>query len=175
MGAPISVEGRLWGLVVVMSTSDEPLPADTEARLAGFTELVATAIANAEANAELTASRARIVATADQTRRRIERDLHDGAQQRLVTLALQLRAAQAEVPAQLDRLTAELDRVAVGLSSTLDELREFARGIHPVILAKEGLAPALKTLARRSSIPSDARYASTVSGFLNMSRSRRTT
>ena len=152
VGAPISVEGRLWGLVVVMSTSAEPLPPDTEERLAGFTELVATAIANAEAHAELKASRARIVATADQTRRRIERDLHDGAQQRLVTLALQVREAQAEVPPQLDRLNAELDRVAVGLSSTLDELREFARGIHPVILAKEGLAPALKTLARRSSI-----------------------
>ena len=153
VGAPISVEGRLWGVVVVMSTSDEVLPADTEARLAGFTELVATAIANAHAHAELTASRARIVATADQTRRRIERDLHDGAQQRLVTLALQLRALQAEVPPQLDRLNAELGRVTVGLSSTLDELREFARGIHPAILAKGGLAPALKTLARRSSIP----------------------
>ena len=152
VGAPISVEGRLWGLVVVMSRSDEPLPADTEARLTGFTELVATAIANAEANAELKASRARIVATADQTRRRIERDLHDGAQQQLVTLALQVRAAQAKVPAQLDRLTAELDHVAAGLSSTLDELREFARGIHPAILAKGGLAPALNTLVRRSSI-----------------------
>jgi len=136
----------------VMSTSAEPLPPDTEGRLAGFSELVATAIANAQAHAELTASRARIVATADQTRRRIERDLHDGAQQRLVTLALQLREAQAEVPPQLDRLNAELDRVAIGLSSTLDELREFARGIHPVILAKEGLTPALQTLARRSSI-----------------------
>jgi GAF domain-containing protein len=151
-GAPISVEGRLWGLVVVMSTSAEPLPADTEARLSGFTELIATAIANAEANAELKASRARIVATADQTRRRIERDLHDGAQQRLVTIALQVRAAQAKVPAQLDKLTAELDQVAVGLSSTLDELREFARGIHPATLAKGGLAPALNTLVRRSSI-----------------------
>jgi signal transduction histidine kinase len=152
VGAPISVEGRLWGLVVVMSTSDEPLPADTEARLSGFTELVATAIANAEANAELKASRARIVATADQTRRRIERDLHDGAQQRLVTLALQIRAAQAKVPAQLDKLTAELDQVAIGLSSTLDELREYARGIHPAILAKGGLAPALNTLVRRSPV-----------------------
>jgi signal transduction histidine kinase len=152
VGAPISVQGRLWGLVVVMSTSAQPLSPDTEGRLAGFTELVATAIANAQAHAELTASRARIVATADQTRRRIERDLHDGAQQRLVTLALQLREAQAEVPPQLDRLNAELDLVAAGLSSTLDELREFARGIHPVILAKEGLAPALKTLARRSSV-----------------------
>jgi signal transduction histidine kinase len=151
VGAPISVEGRLWGLVVVLSTPDEPLPADTEARLTGFTELVATAIANAEANAELKASRARIAATADQTRRRIERDLHDGAQQRLVTLALQIRAAQARVPAQLDELASELDHVAAGLSSTLDELREFSRGIHPAILAHGGLAPALKMLVRRSS------------------------
>ena len=152
VGAPISVEGGLWGSVVVTSMSGEPLPGDTETRLAGFTELVATAISNAQAHDELTASRARIVATADQTRRRIERDLHDGAQQRLVTLALQLREAQAEVPPQLDRLNADLDRVATGLSSTLDELREFARGIHPVVLAKEGLEPALKTLVRRSSI-----------------------
>ena len=153
VGVPISVEGRLWGSVVVTSMSDEPLPGDTETRLAGFTELVATAIANAQAHAELTASRARIVATADQTRRRIERDLHDGAQQQLVTLALQLRAAQAKVPGQFVRLSAELDGIAIGLSSTLDELREFARGIHPAILVKGGLALALKTLARRSSIP----------------------
>jgi signal transduction histidine kinase len=152
VGAPISVEGRLWGLVVVISTSDEPLPAGTEARLSGFAELVATAISNAEANAELKASRARIVATADQTRRRIERDLHDGAQQRLVTLALQARTAQAKVPAQFDKLTADLDHIAMGLSSTLDELREFARGIHPAILANGGLAPALDTLVRRSSV-----------------------
>jgi signal transduction histidine kinase len=152
VGFPISVEGRLWGSVVVTSMSEEPLPADTETRLAGFTELVATAIANAHAHAELTASRARIVATADQTRRRMERDLHDGAQQRLVTLALQLRAAQAAVPPQLDRLNAELDGVAIGLSSTLDELREFARGIHPALLVDGGLSSALKTLARRSSM-----------------------
>jgi GAF domain-containing protein len=94
VGVPISVEGRLWGCMFVASRR-EPLPAGTEARLAGFTELAATAIANAEAQAALTASRARIVATADATRRRIERNLHDGAQQRLVTLVLDLRAAQA--------------------------------------------------------------------------------
>jgi len=153
VGAPISVEGCLWGIMVAASIHAKPLPLNTEERLANFTELVATAIANAQAHAELTASRARIVATADQTRRRIERDLHDGAQQRLVTLALQLRAARAKVPPQLDRLNAELDRVAIGLSSALDELREFARGIHPAILAEGGLATALKTLARRSAIP----------------------
>ena len=150
VGAPISVAGRLWGVVIAASTLDEPLPADTEMRLAGFTELVATAIANAEAHAQLTASRARIVATVDETRRRIERDLHDGAQQRLVSLALQVRAAQATVPPQL---AAELDHVAAGLTSTLEELREYARGIHPAILTEGGLAAALKTLARRSPVP----------------------
>ena len=152
VGTPVSVNGRLWGAVIALSASDEPLPADTEARLGGFTDLVATAIANAEAQAQLTASRARIVATADETRRRIERDLHDGAQQRLVTLALQLRAAQAEVPPQLDRLAADLGRVGAGLADTLDELREYARGIHPAILAKGGLESALKTLVKGSPI-----------------------
>jgi signal transduction histidine kinase len=153
VGAPIIVEGRIWGVMIAASTHDEPLPPSTEERLAGFTELVATAIANAEAQAELTASRARIVATADETRRRIERDLHDGAQQRLVSLALQLRAARAAIPAGLEGLGAQLDRVATGLASTLDELREYARGIHPAILAEGGLAPAIKTLARRSLVP----------------------
>ncbi|MGH3783377.1 MAG: GAF domain-containing protein [Pseudonocardiaceae bacterium] len=153
VGAPILVAGRLWGVMITASRREETLPADTETRLAGFTELVATAIANAEAHAQLTASRARIVATADETRRRIERDLHDGAQQRLVSLALQLRAAQWAVPPELHELGAELDRVVAGLTSTLDELREIARGIHPVILAKGGLAAALKTLTRRSSVP----------------------
>ena len=153
VGVPISVEGRLWGVVVALSMSAQPLPPDAEQRLAGFTELVATAIANAEAQAELTASRARIVATADETRRRIERDLHDGAQQRLVSLALQLRAAQADVPAGLGRLHGELDRVAAGLTSALEELREYARGIHPANLAVGGLGAALKGLARRSPVP----------------------
>jgi signal transduction histidine kinase len=139
--------------MLVASTREEPLPPGTEERLADFTELVATAIANAEAHAQLTASRARIVATADETRRRIERDLHDGAQQRLVSLAPQLRATQVAVPPELDELAGELDRVAAGMTSALDELREIARGIHPAILAEGGLAAALKTLARRSSVP----------------------
>ena len=155
VGVPISVGGRLWGVISVGSGHGRQLPADTEARLAGFTELVATAIANAEAQAQLTASRARLVATADQTRLQIERDLHDGAQQRLVSLALQLRAAQAAVPSQLGELSAELGRVATGLTGALDELREYARGIHPAILAERGLGPALKALARRSPIPVD--------------------
>jgi signal transduction histidine kinase len=152
VGVPVSAGGRLWGLMVVGSRV-EPLPAGTEARLAGFTELAATAIANAEAQAALTASRARIVATADATRRRIERDLHDGAQQRLVSLALDLRAAQAAAPPGTGELVEELDGVAAGLTGVLEELREIARGIHPAILADGGLRPALKALARRSAVP----------------------
>jgi signal transduction histidine kinase len=152
VGVPITVEGRLWGVVMV-SSRREPLRADTEARLAGFTELVGTALANTEAQAALTTSRARIVSTADHTRRRIERDLHDGAQQQLVSLALQLWAAQAAVPPELEELQAELDHVAAGLTGVQDELREFARGIHPAVLAEGGLGPALRTLARRCSVP----------------------
>jgi signal transduction histidine kinase len=152
VGVPITVEGRLWGVVMV-SSRREPLRADTEARLVGFTELVGTALANTEAQAALTTSRARIVSTADHTRRRIERDLHDGAQQQLVSLALQLWAAQAAVPPELEELQAELDHVAAGLTGVQDELREFARGIHPAVLAEGGLGPALRTLARRCSVP----------------------
>jgi signal transduction histidine kinase len=149
VGVPISVEGRVWGVMIV-STQSDPLPTTTEARLAGFTELAATAVANAEAQAEVTASRARIVAAADQVRRRIERDLHDGAQQRLVSLALRLRATQAEVPPELG---AQLDQAVAEATGALEELSEIARGIHPALLAESGLAPALKTLARRSPIP----------------------
>jgi GAF domain-containing protein len=165
VGAPISVEGRLWGVISVASNRDEPLPADTEARLAGFTELVATAIADAEAQDALTASRARIVATADATRRRIERDLHDGAQQRLVSLALHLNSTvRAAVPPEADQLNAQLDWVAAEIGGVLDELREIARGLHPVALAEGGLRPALRMLARRSAVPvgldlqADARF-----------------
>jgi signal transduction histidine kinase len=154
VGAPIGVGGRLWGVMSVLSTHDEPLPADTEARLAAFTELVATAIADAEAQAALAASRARIVATADATRRRIERNLHDGAQQRLVSLALHLRGTvRAAVPPDAGELTARLDAVATELTGVLDALREIARGLHPAALADGGLRPALKGLARRSAVP----------------------
>ena len=151
VGVPVSVEGRLWGVMVVGSQT-QPMPVGTEARLAGFTELAATAVANAEAQAALTASRARIVTTADATRRRFERDLHDGAQQQLVSLALQLRAAQVAPPAA-GELVQWLDGVAGGLDRVLEELREIARGLHPIILAEGGLGPALKTLARRSAVP----------------------
>ena len=151
VGAPISIAGELWGIMIAASRS-EPLPADTEARLAGFTELAATAVANAAARAEVSASRARIVAAADQARRRIEQDLHDGAQQPLVTLALRLRAARAAVPPELGELSAELDRAVAVATGALGELREIARGIHPAVLAKGGLRLALNALARRSPV-----------------------
>jgi signal transduction histidine kinase len=127
-------------------------PTDTEARLAAFTELVGTAIANAEAQAALAASRARIVAAADEARRCIERDLHDGAQQRLVTLTLQLRAIQTTQP-KAGELMQQLDGVTAELGVALEELREIARGIHPAVLAQGGLGPALKALARRCAVP----------------------
>jgi signal transduction histidine kinase len=161
VGVPVKVEGRLWGVMTVASTGGRPppegtedrLPADTEERLAGFTELVATAVANTEAQAAVAASRARIVAAGDSARRRIERDLHDGAQQRLVLLALQLRGpVLAALPPGADELRAQLDEVATEVISALDDLRELARGIHPSGLATGGLRPALRTLARRSAV-----------------------
>jgi signal transduction histidine kinase len=154
VGVPVIVEGRLWGIMVTASRA-EALPAGTESRLAGFTDLAATAIANAEAQAALTASRGRIVATADATRRRIERNLHDGAQQRLVSIALDVRAAQAAAREGTGDLVQQLDEVAAGLDDALEELREIARGLHPAILADSGLQPALKALARRSAISVD--------------------
>ena len=151
VGVPVIVEGRMWGAIFVGSTQ-EPLPAGTEERLAGFTELAGTAIANAEAQAALTASRARIVATADQTRRRIERDLHDGVQQRLVSLALRLREVQA-APPEAGELAERLEGAVTEATGALEELREIARGLHPTVLAEGGLRPALRALARRSAVP----------------------
>jgi signal transduction histidine kinase len=155
VGTPIIVEFRLWGVMTAGTTTDDELPADTEARLASFTELLATAIANAESRSDLTASRARIVAAGDEARRRIERNLHDGAQQRLVSLALELRSAQAAMPPEMEDVRARLARVGDGLTHALEELRELSRGIHPAILSEGGLGPALKTLARRSQVPVD--------------------
>ena len=152
VASPIVVEGRVWGAIAAGARGGR-LPPDTEQRLADFTELVATAIANAESRAELTASRARIVTAADQGRHRIERDLHDGAQQRLVSLVLQLRTARAGVPPELGDLGADLDRAVAEAGGALEEVREIARGIHPAVLAKGGLGAALGVLARRSPVP----------------------
>jgi signal transduction histidine kinase len=156
IASPIMIEGRLWGLIAVASSLKRPLPPDTEARLEGFTELAATAVANAESRSELTASRARIVTAFDDARRRLERDLHDGTQQRLVSLALDVRGAEQQVPAESAELRADLARVAEGLAAVLDDLREISRGIHPAILAEGGLGPALRALARRSPVKVEA-------------------
>jgi signal transduction histidine kinase len=150
VGSPIIVEGRLWGMMGAGSGIGQALPPDSEARLASFTEVVAMAIANAESRAELRASRARIITATDETRRRIERDLHDGTQQQIVSLLLELRSAAATVPSELRAHQARMER---GLDSVLTELREISRGIHPAVLTKAGLVPALKTLARRSALP----------------------
>jgi signal transduction histidine kinase len=152
VGVPISVAGRLWG-VILMATRFEPLPADTEARLAGFTELAAAAVANAQAQAELAASRARIVAVDDAARRRIQRNLHDGAQQRLVTLSLGLQEARAAVPPGADELAQRLEGAVTEVAGVLEELGEIARGLHPAVLTDSGLRPALRALARRSAVP----------------------
>jgi len=151
VGTPIVVEGRLWGALAVHSK--HPLPQDSESRIERFSELVATAIANTDSRAELAASRKRIVAASDEARRRIERDLHDGTQQRLVSLGLAIRAAETNVPPEQSGLRSELSRIASGLGNAAAELQEISRGIHPAILAQGGVAPALRTLARRSTIP----------------------
>jgi signal transduction histidine kinase len=149
VGAPIVVEGRLWGALVAATRGREPLPEDAETRIAAFTELVATAISNAESRSELAASRARVIAAADDARRRIERDLHDGAQQRLVTLAVALRRVEGRAPPEL---RPEIDRVVEGLAGAVEELREMSRGIHPAVLTDGGLSPALKALGRRTPV-----------------------
>jgi PAS domain S-box-containing protein len=152
VAAPIVVEGAIWGVIIV-GTGRERFPDDTEQRLEEFTELAATAIANADNRSELAASRARIVAASDETRRRIERDLHDGTQQRLVSLGLELRLAESTASTELDEPRRTIGRVAEELNRVIDELREISRGIHPAILSAGGLGPALRTLARRSAIP----------------------
>jgi signal transduction histidine kinase len=152
-GAPIVVDERLWGVALVRSTRPEPLPADTEERIAEFAELVATAIAAASARAELIKSRGRIVAAADLTRRRLERTLHDGAQQLAVSLRLKLRIAEESVSSESDELKQLLSQIASGMTGLIDELQEISRGIHPAMLSRGGLGPAIQTLARRSTLP----------------------
>ncbi|WP_020575064.1 DUF4118 domain-containing protein [Actinopolymorpha alba] len=164
VGCPIVVAGSLWGVIAASTRNAEPFPPDTEAQIARFTEIVATAIANAESREQLAASRARVVAAGDDMRRRLERDLHDGVQQRLVSLGLELRFTQETVPAELPALRGDIGQVADEITEVLDELRETTRGIHPAILSQGGLGPALRTLARRSAVPvelsldADSRY-----------------
>ena len=152
VGAPVLVDNRVWGALIAGTDEPEPLPRETEARLAGFAELIATAVANATARAELIASRARIVAAADEQRRRVVRDLHDGAQQRLVNavMSLQLALGRSDVP---EPLRPPLERALEHAQGAVGELRELAHGIHPAILTHRGLGAAVESLADRAPLP----------------------
>jgi signal transduction histidine kinase len=152
VGAPIHVAGRLWGALMASSELAHAFPAGTDARIGSFAELVTAALANVDAREQLAASRARIVEAADAARRRIERDLHDGAQQRLVSLALSLRLLEANLEPD-SAATKELAAARAELDAALEELRELARGIHPSILADRGLAAALEAVAGRATVP----------------------
>jgi signal transduction histidine kinase len=155
VGCPIVVGRSLWGVAIVSASTPEPLPDDTETRMLEFTELAAAAIANAQGNADLKASRSRVIAAADEARRRIERDLHDGTQQRLVSLSLELRGIGEAIPPELDEVRTQLTRTARSLDDAVVDLQELSRGLHPAILARGGLKPALRALARRSAMPVD--------------------
>jgi signal transduction histidine kinase len=153
VGTPVIVEGKLWGVVGVGTTLEQPLPPDTEARLDSFTELVATAIANAEARTELAASRARIVAATDDERRRVVRDLHDGAQQRLVHTVVTLKLAQQAVQNGEQDFPALLTEALENAELATTELRELAHGILPGALTRGGLRAGVDALASRMPVP----------------------
>ncbi len=152
VATPIVVEGAIWGMIAVASRRPEPLPPDTEARLAEFSRVAGMAVANAKSRSDLAQSRARIVRAGDEARRRFERDLHDGAQQRLVSLGLEVRLAEETAPPELAGV---LSRVAAGLADALGVLRELSQGLHPAALSEDGLGPALQALALRSAVPVD--------------------
>ena len=154
VGAPVVVDGNVWGALIAGTDEPEPLPVGTEHRLASFAELIATAVSNATARSELLASRARIVAATDEQRRRVVRDLHDGAQQRLVhtVMTLQLADNEGDAPPELRRLVGEALEHA---RDAIEELRELAHGIHPALLTNRGLAAAIEALADRAPVPVD--------------------
>jgi PAS domain S-box-containing protein len=152
VGTPILVDGRIWGAMFAGWPQPRDISSQTMERLCQITELVGAAIANAESHSALVESRARVVAAGDDSRRRIERDLHDGAQQRLVTLALRLRSHEAAIPAGLREV---FNDVASGLDEALNDIRELSRGIHPAVLSRSGLGPALRGLGRRAPLPTD--------------------
>jgi signal transduction histidine kinase len=153
VGAPIVVEGRLWGVITSSWPATRTIPTDSEERLGQFTELAAMAIANSESRSELAASRERIVLAGDDARRRIQRDLHDGAQQLLVSLALELRSVQAGIEIEDAELAAVLTHAVQMADQASRELQELSRGLHPAALSHGGLEPALEGLVRRSPVP----------------------
>jgi signal transduction histidine kinase len=154
VGAPVVVHGELWG-AVVGATKDASFPPGTEERVTAFAALVAQALANAEAREELAASRRRLVEAAQVERRRLERNLHDGAQQRLVGLSVTLRLAERQIERDPGAARDALARANAELSEALQELRELARGLHPAVLTDHGLQAALEALAARAPLPVD--------------------
>jgi signal transduction histidine kinase len=153
VGCPIVVGGQPWGVIAASTTREAPFPPDTESRIADFTELVATAIANANSRAELAASRARVVATADETRRRIERDLHDGAQQRLTHTVITLKLARRSLGDAGDPAAEMIDEALGHAERATAELRELAHGILPAVLTRSGLRAGIETLVTRVKLP----------------------
>jgi signal transduction histidine kinase len=153
VAAPVKLGGGLWGALIASSLDETPLPDGSEQRLCDFADLVAQALVNADVHDKLAASRARIVGAGDAERRRLERNLHDGAQQRLVSLALQLRLTQSALERRPDAVLGLLVEAQAELARALDELRELARGIHPAILTDRGLGPALEAILARAPLP----------------------
>jgi PAS domain S-box-containing protein len=153
VGVPIVVEGSIWGFMIAAAKPGKPIPTDTEERLARFTELVATAVSNATTRSELIASRARIVAAGDEATRRIERNLHDGTQQRLIALGLDVETVRDRIPADQQEAQSGLERITHELEAVLEDVRELSHGLHPALLSQAGLGPSLRALARRSPIP----------------------
>jgi signal transduction histidine kinase len=153
VAAPIEVEGRLWGSVIVATAGPDPFPEDTAERLVGFAELVALGLASADAFEQLIASRARLVEAGDTARRHLARDLHDGAQQRLVSVGLVLHHALRHLDGDSARTESLLRDAIRELEQANAELRELARGLHPVLLTERGLGAACRALVERSLLP----------------------
>jgi PAS domain S-box-containing protein len=153
LATPIHAEGRVWGALGVGVVGEEPLPEESNRRLAGFAKLIAQALANADAREQLAASRARLVQASDAERRRLERNLHDGAQQRLVALSLTLKLVRSRIAADPDDALSLVDAASGELAAALTDLRELAHGIHPAVLSERGLAEAITAVAERTRFP----------------------
>jgi PAS domain S-box-containing protein len=153
VAVPVKVAGAIWGAMIAALREAETLPPQTERRMQAFAELVALAVASAHAREELAASRVRIVEASDAERRRLERNLHDGAQQRLVALSVALQLAQGKLADSPEEVAELLADAAEELTEALTELRELAQGIHPAVLTERGLGSALEVLAARTPLP----------------------
>jgi signal transduction histidine kinase len=153
VGSPIVVDGRLWGAMIAATRTDEPMPADTELRIAEFTELVATAISNMQARSDLAASRARLVTAGDEARRRVVRDLHDGAQQRLVHTIVTLKLAQRSFRDGDGKAGSMLGEALEQAKRGNEELRELAHGILPGVLTRGGLRAGVDAVVTRVDLP----------------------